>query len=174
MTRRCIQLKRKIKRLKKARAASDVIKKLKNDLANGVKHSKDYYFNVSLPNFITSDPAKFWNYLSETKKPICELSIGDAIITDQKAIAHHFNDYFHSVYSCSQPCTETVATTNVSDADFISYHGIVSMLLNLKTKSSPGPDNIPNVFLRRYAESLAKFLVIIFRATFLTGKVPSD
>lgn len=174
MTREIIQMKRKIKRLKKARTASEVTRKLKKDLASAVKRSKDYYFNVSLPNFIRSDPTKFWNYISEKKKPISEIKIRDEIVTDQRAIAHHFNDYFHSVYSCSQPCNPTAATTHSSDADFISYHGIVSMLLNLKTKTSSGPDDIPNVFLRRYAESLAKFLVIIFRISFLTGKVPSD
>lgn len=60
------------------------------------------------------------------------------------------------------------------EANFISYHGIVSKLLNLKTKITPGPDNLPNVFLRRYAETIAKFLVVLFRASLLCAKFPED
>lgn len=48
------------------------------------------------------------------------------------------------------------------------------MLLNLKTKASTGPDGIPNIFLRRYAEIISQFLVIIFRASLLSGVVPED
>lgn len=39
------------------------------------------------------------------------------------------------------------------------------MLLNLKTKATPGPDNISNTFLRRYAQMLSHFLVVIFRSS---------
>lgn len=60
------------------------------------------------------------------------------------------------------------------NADCISLAGVFSMLLNLKTKKSPGPDKIPNAFLRRFAEPLAHFLTVIFRTSFLSGVLPND
>lgn len=48
------------------------------------------------------------------------------------------------------------------------------MILNLNTKSSCGPDNIPNVFLRRYAEIIAHFVIVLFRCSLLTAKLPTD
>lgn len=61
-----------------------------------------------------------------------------------------------------------------NDFSFISLSGVFSMLLNIKTKSSPGPDNLPNVFLHRYAEMLSRFLVIIFRASLSSAVLPND
>lgn len=48
------------------------------------------------------------------------------------------------------------------------------MLLNLKTKTSCDPDDIPNSFLRRYAESLGKFLVVLFSASLMSSVLPDD
>lgn len=60
------------------------------------------------------------------------------------------------------------------DTFFVSYPGVLSTLLNLKTKTSCVPDGITNVFLRRYAEHIEKFLVVIFRSSLLSSKIPSD
>lgn len=48
------------------------------------------------------------------------------------------------------------------------------MLLNLDTKKSPGPDKIPNAFLTRYAEWVAKYLSILFSRSLNEGQVPND
>lgn len=66
------------------------------------------------------------------------------------------------------------AIFNPYDVDFISYTGVSSLLLDLKTKTSCGPDNIPTVFLRRYAEILEKCLVAVFRATLRSAQLPED
>lgn len=175
MTRSIIHLRRRIKRLKKHRAQQSTINHLRENLALAVRRSKDYYFKTTLPNFIKNDPGKFWRHISDKKAPISEMTINGTTVTNQPAIAHHFNNYFHSVFSKPKPYDAPSTTSaHPSEVNFISYDGVVSMLLNLKTKSSPGPDDIPNGFLRRYAESLARFLVIIFRASLLTGCVPED
>lgn len=59
-------------------------------------------------------------------------------------------------------------------ADFISHEAVFSLLLNLNTKSGCGPDEIPNAFLRRYAECLSPFLVWIFRMPFTSSELPND
>ena len=75
---------------------------------------------------------------------------GNPVVAKQE-IAAHFNAYFNSIFS-SSPVQHHVNDPPVKDDfSFISLPGIFSMLLNIKTKSSPGPDNLPNVFLHRYA-----------------------
>lgn len=98
----------------------------------------------------------------------------DTLVTDKQSIACHFNVYFQSVFPKADDgaCVDT--TSCHLDSDIVSLSGVVSMLLNLKTKTSPGPDNIPNAFLRRYAEMVASFLVIIFRASLRSSSIPSD
>lgn len=108
------------------------------------------------------------------KQPVSQLSVDGVCISDHASIAEHFNKYFHSVFSSSNLCTPNVSVFAASDVSFISYAGIVSMLLNLKTKTCCGPDDIPNTFLRRYAESLGKFLVVLFRASLMYGMLPED
>lgn len=52
----------------------------------------------------------------------------------------------------------------MSQADFdicISQQGIFSLLLNIDSHKSGGPDNVPNKFLKLY-----EYLTIIFRASF--------
>lgn len=95
-------------------------------------------------------------------------------MTDQKIIADNFNLYFQSVFSCTGSSDHINQVFDPHDTVFISYPGVLSMLLKLKTKSSCGPDGIPNVFLQRYAEHVAKFLVIIFRSSLLSSKLPQD
>lgn len=48
------------------------------------------------------------------------------------------------------------------------------MLLRLDPKCRSGPDEIPNTFLRRNAEFLARFLTIIFRESFRSSTLPPD
>lgn len=175
VTRKIIHLKRRIKRLKKRHVQSPVVEEIKNTLAREVRGSKDYYFKTLLPNFIKNDPSKFWNYISEKKKPVKEIVVGGSVISDPQAIAQHFNQYFQSVFSDSCACMLAhTAVYRPSDVGFISYSGVLSMLLNLNTKKSCGPDSIPNIFLRRYAESLAKFLVVLFRTSLMYGELPED
>lgn len=56
----------------------------------------------------------------------------------------------------------------------ITESGIFNLLLNLDVKKSDGPDNIPNAFLKRYAEWSSKFLLIIYSTSLSTGTLPDD
>ena len=50
--------------------------------------------------------------------------------------------------------------------------GILNLLLDLDPKKSSGPDNIPNEFLKRYAEWCSKFLGLIFRNSLTSSQLP--
>lgn len=96
------------------------------------------------------------------------------LIVNPEAIAHQFNEYFHSVFSTSSCLQTTTVLVSPLDANFISYDGVLNLLLRLKVKPSTGPDCIPNAFLRRYAETLAKFLVTIFQCSIKSASLPID
>lgn len=47
-------------------------------------------------------------------------------------------------------------------------------MLKLDIKKSPGPDDIPNCFLKRYAEWCAKYLYILFARSINEASLPED
>lgn len=175
ITREIIQLKRRIKRQRKRQNPdSGVILQLSNTLKEKLQDSRSFYFTNTLPNFVRENPQKFWQYLSNGNKKVERLREGDTIIEDAVVIADTFNNYFQGVFT---PCSEILLPNADDESDMtfeISYHGVVSMLLNIDEKKAPGPDNIPSAFLRRYAESLAHFLTVIFQVSFLTSSLPND
>lgn len=61
-----------------------------------------------------------------------------------------------------------------ADSIITTKAGIVSLLLNLDVEKSPGPDNIPNAFLKLYAELVADYLLILFNFSINFGVVPPD
>lgn len=175
ITREIIHLTRKVKKAKRRQPKGPLLQKLKDSLANNIRAAKRHYFSVTLPQFLKSDPAKFWRKLQPNKQKSVEcVKLGDEIIRDSKEIASEFNRYFHSVFSDPSVCANSNDNCIKVDPDFITFEGVFSMLLNIKSKSSCGPDNIPNAFLRRYAESIARFLVVIFRSSLSQGIVPKD
>lgn len=50
----------------------------------------------------------------------------------------------------------------------ITDAGIFNLLLQLDPKKGSGPDDIPNTFLKRYAECCSKYLGLIFRKSLAT------
>lgn len=174
ITREVLHLKRKLKRIRKRGAAANIVEAARTAFNEALKRSKWHYFQHTLPNFLNESPQKFWDFLNQKKKSVDEIQIDGVQIVDKEAIAEHFNSYFHSVFSIP---SERVSLTPVSCSDLediVSLQGIVAMLLNLKSKTSPGPDGLPNAFLRRYAEVLAPFLACIFRASISSADLPVD
>lgn len=87
------------------------------------------------------------------------------------------NENFKSVFTVDDgtipPFDKYRMLPSVEDV-IITEPGVLNLLLNLDEKKSPGPDDIPNAFLKRYAEWCAKFLVIIFTLSLSTGVLPED
>lgn len=65
-----------------------------------------------------------------------------------------------------------VLSTIRSQFYFVSWFGFYAF--KLKHEKCCGPDDLPNVFLRRYAECVAKFLFIIFNSSLSTATLPRD
>lgn len=61
------------------------------------------------------------------------------------------------------------------NADFIAHSGIFFIVLNLKTKpKTVVHERLPYAFLRRFEESLAEFVTVMFRDSFSSVVLPND
>lgn len=169
-----IHLKRRIKRIKKTRSPDcDVLNRLVSKLSSSVKSARKRYFCESLPQFILNDPGKFWNHIRSARKSVDQLLVDGKMETSRLSIANAFNSFFHSVFSNDQG-DEFYMEAHSEQIELVSFEGVFEMLLRLDPKCTTGPDEIPNAFLRRYAESLARFLTVIFRESFRTSVLPHD
>lgn len=179
ITREIIHLKRKLSRLRKLKNKY-CSQRYKNDIgANSrtlktlVRNAKDKYMNVTLGNFIKASPDKFWRYLNSGKRKRSNLPPADALLK-----AEQFNNYFQSVFTVDNGITPPFDPPSFDKSTLDEIHlseaGILSLLLALDIKKSCGPDNIPNPFLRRYAEWVSKYLLLIYKKSLDTCDVPRD
>lgn len=176
-----IHLKRKIKRKRKNKASdrSDL-----RDLSRTLKHklsaAKEKYYSETLTQFMINCPQRFWRHLSPSQNKVQYISVDGHITTDKSEITRRFNEYFHSVFTRSDkssvhasPTPSSYEPPDMPDI-VLSEQGIFSLLLDLDVKKSPGPDGIPNEFLKRYAEWVSKYLLIIFNASINQSQLPDD
>lgn len=174
ITRDIIHLHRKLKRARKKKKIPCRLISLKAQLATRLSEAKARYFNHSLPNFLKTNPDRFWRYLSDAHKTPTEISVNGCIVNDPVKIANQFNQYFHSVFTQGDHADTNIFSLCTTSADFITVEGVLSLLLNVKTKSSDGPDGIPNAFLQRYAEPIAHVFTHIFRLSLHNSILPDD
>nr|XP_037284820.1 uncharacterized protein LOC119177747 [Rhipicephalus microplus]XP_037284821.1 uncharacterized protein LOC119177747 [Rhipicephalus microplus] len=174
ITRDVLHMERKLKRLKRKGAPRNITLSAQDKLNEAVRIAKFRYFQDTLPNFLTSAPQIFWNFLSKKTNCVEQIPHEGETIVDKKTIANHFNLFFHNVFSASNKPLHQFSRSNDDVPNILSLPVIVSLLLNLKTKTSTSPDQIHNTFLRRCAEMLSEFLIIIFRASIRSGRLPRD
>lgn len=65
-------------------------------------------------------------------------------------------------------------TVSTIEPLFITDAGVLNLLLGLDAKKACGPDNIPNQFLKRYAQWCSRYLSCIFRKSLSTSQLPED
>lgn len=175
INREIIQIKRKIKRLrKKHKTSTQHFSDLKEKLLESVSKARHQFFNDTLPEFIRTDPDKFWRYIKQTKEGVSEIQVDEVTITDPALIADHFNKYFQSVFSEPQYYELRDPMPIITDDVLITREGVLQMLLKVNPKKSSGPDGIGNSFLRRYAEQITDFLTALFNVSFKYGQIPDD
>lgn len=182
VTREILQLQRKLKRKRRKRPVNVAgVSALSSELKERTQVSKTNFFSIKMTSFMKNAPRRFWSYLSPSKPMISQLTIKDEMVVNNYDIATEFNQFFHSVFQCSvsdagvtlgdRPVlNESVTMEEIS----ISQEGVFALLLELDEKKSGGPDNIPNTFLKRYAEWTSKFLTVIYSASLLQHEIPND
>lgn len=177
ITRDVIHAKRKVKRLRKS-LKKKFTTSTKNNLDDAIirlkvtlKAARENFFSHKLNNFIKTSPTKFWNYLNPKSSDEKTASPSESLAT-----ANALNNYFQSVFTrddSSTPHMEACAKRHIEPIT-ITESGILNLLLNLDAKKGSGPDNIPNTFLKKYAEWVAKYLCLIFDKSLTTGRLPKE
>lgn len=180
ITREVLQLTRRLKRnrkLKLSDSPSDVkwFESLKNRLVETMTAAKYTYFNVTLTNFMKSNPAKFWRSILPKNDISRSFIIEDECVTDPVDISNGFNAHFQSVFTEDNGC-EPSFSFNLPCSSLenipISTSGVLHLLLNIDCKKSAGPDGVPNSFLRRYSLWTSRYLALIFEKSLSSGRVP--
>ena len=87
------------------------------------------------------------------------------------------NEYFHSVYTTDDGNlphfpSRLPSTTNINDVKISPQ--IIAQILNKLKSTSPGPDNIPPIFYKQAAVSMAFPLSILFRTYIDLHEIPSE
>lgn len=171
-------MKRKIKRLRKRKTTTDELSIIKKNLKTELRQAKETFFNETLTSFLQDSPRKFWLFFQSKGERIEQILDGTEVIEEEGEISDRFNRYFQSVFIKSQDDTEEyqlpLPLTSMAEEICITHEGIFNQLLLLDTKKSAGPDGIPTVFLRRYAEWLSYYLTVLFRKSLNYSSLPQD
>lgn len=71
--------------IKKQNMCKKTLMELRNKLAIKVQQAKHNYFTFSLPEFLRTDPSKFWRYLGKTNESVRKISVNNHLV-DNAAI----------------------------------------------------------------------------------------
>ena len=124
---------------------------------------------------------KIYRYIKEIKSPDRLPSVmhyRDKQVQTDTDKANLFNNWFASVYNIATQLLESDELVNtepriITSSIHFSVRDIVKILSNLNVNKSRGPDNIPNIFLKKCAESLAPSIYLLLRTAANKHKFPS-
>jgi len=100
------------------------------------------------------------------------------MVTDETIVANELNNHFGSVFSKHNLVRAQrnyrselhlpLETINITS------HGVMRLLASIDPKKSPGPDNIPNVFLKNFKVPISKYFALIFNYSLRSCQIPND
>jgi hypothetical protein len=130
----------------------------------------------------SNDLGKFYRFVNNKlngKLPTAPLKdAADNLISDSKEQANIFNKYFATVFTADDGKAPPMAPridphSHISNIDF-APDKILRVLLQLKPSSSSGPDELPNILLKKIAHSVCNPLAFLFDMSFRTHTLPSS
>ena len=123
------------------------------------------------------DPKRFYSYVkskSKAQEIIPAIKKDGNLILDKQEKTKLLNEYFSTVYTRddgSLPNLSNTINTSMGEIMF-TEENVLKALKSVPSSVSVGPDQIPNLFLKKCCHELAKPLCIIFRKIFETGQIP--
>lgn len=184
MSRKIIQLSRQKRRkfaiycADRSNANHQAYKKIEKQCRKAVRSSKCKFEkkiadNKNMKPFNSYTKAKL-----KTRSNIGPIIHNGSMLQDNKEMAHVFNDYFSSVFTRAAN-TDIEAINNRPDIPtldrlIVTENMIRDKINNLKPKSSCGPDNINNRFIKDFSKELIPALSIIFNRSLETSTLPDD
>lgn len=183
ITRDIIHIKRKINRLRKSLkkhtsiTTRSLIRDLSRQLKDKMKIEQRSFYDVKLTHMMKESPSHFWHFIRPKSSNRDTFVINNVCTSDETEIANAFNEHFASVFTCDDKTTPTFSKFKdlppIENLE-VTEAGVFELLLNLNVRKSCGPDDLPNAFLKRYAEWSSKFLTIIFNESLSRGVLPED
>nr|XP_036222917.1 uncharacterized protein LOC118681626 [Bactrocera oleae] len=125
----------------------------------------------------------FWNFIKD--KNGCTGDIPSSVAWNDRSAdtgpgtSNLFASFFHSIYAPSNSNDPGIATFNPGtqrthlDALTVTYDAVLKELLALDPSKGPGPDGLPNIFIKNCAVGLCEPLTHIFGESLHHGKITS-
>lgn len=189
-----INLKNRVNRLhKKAKKKnSSQIRDNYNELRKKYRdHLKSIYhdYKMSIQQMIIDDPTNFYKHVNASKKQMNELPTsmchGDRKADTPDGIAELFRSFFESVYT--EPCIDSINEFNERSTNTSKMHDscqiipditiseelIANCINDIPENLVMGPDNIPNIFIKKCAGAIVKPLTWLLKSSFEKQSIPS-
>ena len=124
----------------------------------------------------------FWRYVKSLHRDnsgISPLKQDGKLHNDSKDKAEILNNQFKSVFTVTQPSASEIPEPQGPRAPIlpplvINYNGVYKLLSKLNIHKAMGPDQIPNIFLKKTAIHTAELLTCIFNQSISTHSLPKD
>jgi hypothetical protein len=179
INRNIIHLKRKCRRLRRRKNSSNSDEHLRAEISvlerdiRALLDNSEKRFMDDMYQFLKTDPEKFWSHMQNKQHEDLEfLQDGNMRVTDKTEIANILNKHFASVFS------ESHASQLPPKPELrleVSREGVKKLLEEIKPKKSPGPDSIPNAFLKLTSDTaLCDMLCMLFNRSLELSVLPDE
>ena len=134
-------------------------------------------YETRITSSISSAPKLFHSYIRNKKKSrsaVGPLKIQGNLLSHPTVVSEALADYFESVFDPSVPDAPSSHQGSISRMEIpnITYDLVLEQLQSLDANVSPGPDNMHPILLKSCAVAIAYPLLLIFKKSLLSGRVP--
>jgi len=170
-------------RRKYSKNENDISLKQKLQTAKNIyeKAIQDYVKRKEEKILFSGNINRFYNFIKSKlnhKPAITSMKNCDGdMIDDDYLIAEGFRKQYESVFVVDDgtlPMLDRLQFTEPHSCLMITRELICQNIKRIKSSSSPGPDNIHPILLKRFSTQLAIPLQIIFQKSLTQGQLPSD
>ena len=146
-----------------------------------IQEANNYEKERKQINNLKTDPAAFYKYAKESKDirstigPLIDTANGNTNYeSGPKKMADILSNQYESVFTKPQHGPrrfDNLAESSLTDINFTTQD-ITQAIKEISVTSAPGPDGIPPIFLKDYAEEIAEALQLLWRKSLDTGESP--
>jgi hypothetical protein len=156
-------------------------KRLRNQVNRLSRQLRQQFYNKRLQNLRTCDPRLWWREIKrltgQSARSESEMSslVNDAAGGDARLLADLVNESLQQVSCDLRPLSPTyiVDTTDADTQYSIKPYEVFDKLTRINIYKSPGPDGIPNWFLRDFAFAISEPICHIFNSSISQGTMPT-
>lgn len=153
--------------------------KLRNQVNKLSKHLRNQFYHRRMEGLRSNNPHDWWRrtkqLIGQQAKPQLQSLINDTAGGDVQLLADLINNTLLQVSRDLAPLSDESAPeiTDIPSEYIIHPEEVFNSLSHVKTHKSPGPDEIPNWFLKEFAFAIADPVCHIFNVSFNSGLVPN-